>query len=112
MVHVASIWHTTLERLDMLPVDAVCKGWLDAASLIQAPNVGTDDSTASDDAEETLYFLLQVPDRMAQDILNTHWRPTIEDLLADVVGQPVPLSLVYEAGESPPMHQTPELPAT
>jgi chromosomal replication initiator protein len=110
MVHVASIWHTTLERLDMLPVDAVCKGWLDAASLIQAPNVGTADSTASDDAEEMLYFLLQVPDRMAQEILNTHWRPTIEDLLADVAGQPVSLSLVYEAGESTPMHETPDLP--
>ncbi len=103
MVNVASIWHTTLERLDTVPVDAVSKGWLQAASLSQAPYADPDDL----EAEEVLYFLLNAPTILARDVLNTNWRRAIEDILADITDQPVSLTIVHEANEPAPMHETP-----
>jgi chromosomal replication initiator protein len=111
MVNVASIWHTTLESLGTVPVDAVCKAWLEAAILTQVPDPGGDDLVADAMGEEPiLAFFLAVPTSLARDVVNTRWRRTIEDLLVDITGQPVSLSVVYEANESTSMHETPEDP--
>ncbi len=95
-MNAAVIWQTALERLDMAPLDAVSRAWLQSALLTSAPSVGADDidadtTTAEDQA---LYFMLQVPSVLARDMLNTHWRFSIEDILADVTGQPVTVSIV------------------
>lgn len=103
MVNVASIWHTTLERLDTLPIDAVTKAWLQAASLTEAPYPGTDDfADEASDGEEALYFLLTVSSGRARDTLDMHWRRPIEELLADITDQPVSLMIVHEANDPGP----------
>src|SRR5437899_5933271 len=107
MVNVASIWHTTLERLETHHVDAMCKAWLQTASLSQVPFADADEfSSAIPEGEETQYFLLTVSNDLARDMLNTRWRPTIENILIDITEQPVALSIVQEAKESTSMHET------
>src|SRR5258707_804411 len=106
MVNVASIWHTALERLDTFPVDAVSRSWLQEASLTQVPFAGEDEfSLTIPNGEEVLYFLLDVADERVRNTLNVHWRPTIEDILAEITEQPVSLSIVHEANESTSMHE-------
>src|SRR2546421_10253967 len=87
----AAIWHTTLDRLETAPMDAVCKAWLQSANLTSAPNYGEDDIDAPlfNGQEEALYFTLQVPSSLARDVINTRWRRPIEDILAEITGQPV-----------------------
>ena len=107
MVNVASIWHTALERLDMVPVDAVCKAWLQTASLTYIPSTESDGlSLTAPAGGEVLYLQLAVSTELARDILNTRWRPTIEDILLDLTGQSISLSIVYTANESTSMHET------
>jgi chromosomal replication initiator protein len=108
MVNVASIWQTTLERLETVPVDSMARSWLQTATLVEAPYEGADEP--AEEGEEALYFLLYVESDLARDMLNTHWRSTIEDVLADITGQPVSLSCVYEAEESTLMQETPNSP--
>ncbi len=95
-MNAAVIWQTALERLDMAPLDAVSRAWLQSAQLMSAPNVGADDidADATTAEDQALYFMLQVPSVLARDMLNTHWRLSIEDILADVTGQPVTVSIV------------------
>jgi chromosomal replication initiator protein len=107
MVNVSSIWHTALERLDALPIEAVCRDWLHEASLAQLPGSDTGEfSSMIPGGEEVLYFLLQVPNELARDMLNTRWRLTIEDILSDITELPVSLSLVYESNKSTSMYET------
>ncbi|HEU5377943.1 MAG TPA: chromosomal replication initiator protein DnaA [Ktedonobacteraceae bacterium] len=105
MVNVASIWQTALERLDLVPLDAVYQTWLRAASLIQAPDSGGDDLAASS-GEETLCLQLTLPTSLAQDVINKRLRHTIEELLADIAGQPVSLSFAHKMDGSTSMHET------
>jgi chromosomal replication initiator protein len=94
----AAIWRTTLERLETAPVapDAVCKEWLREAHLLNTPYIGADDiDAASVGQEQLLYFTLQVPSDLARDIINTRWRPLLEDILSDVTGQPVSIMVTY-----------------
>ncbi|TMF52084.1 MAG: hypothetical protein E6I32_01370, partial [Chloroflexi bacterium] len=78
----AAIWHTTLDRLETAPMDAVCKAWLQSANLTSAPHFGEDDLDAASlpGQEEALYFTLQVPSSLARDVINTRWRRPIEDI--------------------------------
>jgi chromosomal replication initiator protein len=93
-VNVATIWQATLDRLETAPIDAVCKAWLLSANLTNASYSGLDDfeSDALTD-DDLLYFTLQVPSTLARDVINTRWRRSIEDILADVTGQPVAIAV-------------------
>ncbi len=93
-MNVATIWRATLDRLEMTPIDAVCKAWLLSANLIDASYMELDDIDADSLTEdESLYFTLQVPSTLARDVINTRWRRSIEDILADVTGQPVTIAV-------------------
>jgi chromosomal replication initiator protein len=99
-VNVATIWRATLERLETAPIDAVCKAWLLSSSLSDASLSGFDDIDADSLAEdEAIYFTLQVPSTLARDVINTRWRRSLEDILADVTGQPVAISVTHVLDE-------------
>ncbi len=108
MANSATIWFTTLDRLGMLPMDAVCKAWLQSANLTSAPNFGEDDIDAPSFSgqEEALYFTLQVPSSLARDVINTRWRRPIEDILADITGQPVTVVVTNNHDEGLPGRET------
>lgn len=93
-MNVASIWHTTLERLDAVPVDAVCKAWLQAASLIPTSKAGD-----APDGEAGSAFLLRLPTTLARDVVSVRWRPTIESILSEVTGKQVTLSVDQATNE-------------
>ncbi|HYT36830.1 MAG TPA: DnaA/Hda family protein, partial [Ktedonobacteraceae bacterium] len=100
-MNVVNIWRTTLERLETAPIDAVCKAWLLSANLTNASYNGMDDfdvDALTDD--ESLYFTLQVPSTLARDVINTRWRRSIEDILADVTGQPVTIAVTNALDDS------------
>src|SRR6266699_1811287 len=100
----AAIWHTTLDRLETAPMDAVCKAWLQSANLTSAPHFGEDDLDAASlpGQEEALYFTLQVPSSLARDVINTRWRRPIEDILADLTGQAVTVVVTNNLDEGLP----------
>src|SRR2546427_9271148 len=100
-VNVATIWRTTLERLETAPIDAVCKAWLLSANLTNASYNGMDDFDVDTQAnDESLYFTLHVPSTLARDVINTRWRRSIEDILADVTGQPVAIAVTNALDDS------------
>ena len=106
-MNTATIWRTTLERLDRTPVDAVSKAWLQDARLSSIPHAdagGIDSSPNGQD--QGLYFTLQVPNDLARDVINTRWRHAIEEVLMDVTGQPVTIS-VANITDEPPAAQEP-----
>ncbi len=94
-MNAAAIWRTMLERLETAPIDDVSKAWLQSAHLTDAPNVGADDIDAASLApqEQAMYFMLQVPGSLARDVISTRWRRSIEDILMDITGQPVAISV-------------------
>ncbi|HET9999309.1 MAG TPA: chromosomal replication initiator protein DnaA [Ktedonobacteraceae bacterium] len=108
MANSSPIWDTTLDRLETLPMDAVCKAWLQSANLTSAPNFGADDIDAPSlsGQEEALYFTLQVPSSLARDVINTRWRRPIEDILADITGQPVTVLVTNNHDEGLPGRET------
>jgi chromosomal replication initiator protein len=104
-VNTATIWRTTLERLDQTPVDTICKAWLQDAHLSSLPHTSKDDIDAPLNAQDQgLYFMLQVPNDLARDMISTRWRHTIEEALTAVTGQPVTIS-VANASDEPPAEQ-------
>jgi chromosomal replication initiator protein len=99
-MNVATIWRAVLEQLEMAPIDAVCKAWLLSANLTNATHGGADDIDADSlTDDEALYFTLQVPGTLARDVINTRWRRSIEDILADVTGQPVVIAVTNTLDE-------------
>ncbi len=100
-MNVATIWRAALGRLEAIPIDAVCKAWLLSANLSNASYNGMD--TFDIDAligDESLYFTLQVPSTLARDVINSRWRHSIEDALADVTGQPVTIAVTHALDET------------
>ena len=89
---VATIWRTTLERLEHSSVDPVAKAWLQDAHLASIPQVA-DDIDAAEGQEPITHFVLQVPNDLARDIIHTRWRHHIEEILKQVTGQSVSLSI-------------------
>lgn len=96
MVNTTTIWHDTLERLEKTPIDAASKAWLQDAQLSTMQNATTDDIDA-DSQEPGAYFVLQVPNDLARDVINTRWRRSLEDILMDVTGQHVTIMTVTVA---------------
>ncbi len=94
-MNLTTLWRTTLERLETAPVDAVSKAWLLSANLTSTwPDVVDDiDADSLIEQDEPLYFTLQVPSTLARDVINTRWRRSIEDILSDITGQPVAISV-------------------
>ena len=94
-MNAAAIWRTMLERLETAPIDEVSKAWLQSSHLTDAPNIGADDIDAASLApqEQAMYFMLQVPGSLARDVIGTRWRRSIEDILMDITGQPVAISV-------------------
>ncbi len=94
-MNAAAIWRTMLERLETAPIDEVSKAWLQSSHLTDAPNIGADDIDAASLApqEQAMYFMLQVPGSLARDVMGTRWRRSIEDILMDITGQPVAISV-------------------
>ena len=84
-----------LERLETAAIDEVSKAWLQSSHLTDAPNIGADDIDAASLApqEQAMYFMLQVPGSLARDVIGTRWRRSIEDILMDITGQPVAISV-------------------
>ena len=95
-MNTATIWHDTLERLEQTSVDAASKAWLQEAHLSSMQNATTDDIDA-DSHEPGAYFVLQVPNDLARDVINTRWRRSLEDILMDVTGQHVTIMTVTVA---------------
>jgi chromosomal replication initiator protein len=103
LVNTATIWRTTLERLEHTQIDAVSKAWLQDAQLLNIPHVAADDIDAPLDAQEQgVYFMLQVANNLARDVINTRWRRSIEDALKEITGQTVTLSVIDEVTEEDP----------
>ncbi|HEX3640497.1 MAG TPA: hypothetical protein VHV10_04350, partial [Ktedonobacteraceae bacterium] len=89
-MNTAIIWRTALERLETTPIDAVTKTWLQDAHL----SSGTSDAATSQ-SEQDIYLTLQVPNDRACDIVNAHWRYILEEVLKDVTGQSVMLTVAH-----------------
>jgi len=100
-VNAAAIWRTTLERLENAPIDEVSKAWLQSAQLMDAPNHGADDIDAASftQQDQAVYFTLQVPGSLARDVISTRWRRSIEDILMDITGQSVAISVTDGADD-------------
>ena len=94
-MNAAAIWRSTLERLETAPIDEVSKAWLQSAHLADTPGIGADDIDAASLApqEQALYFTLEVASSLARDVISTRWRRSIEDILMDVTGQPVAITV-------------------
>ena len=93
-MNTATIWRTTLERLDYTPIDGVSRTWLQDAFLSDGPPIATDDIDASlNEPDSGVYFTLQVPGDLARDVINTRWKRLLEDILKELMGQSVTLSI-------------------
>ncbi len=95
-MNTATIWRDALERLEQTSVDATSRAWLQDAHLSTMQNATTDDIDA-DSQEPGAYFVLQVPNDLARDVINTRWRRSLEDILMDVTGQHVTIMTVTVA---------------
>ncbi len=101
-MNTATIWRTTLERLELehTQIDAVSKAWLQDAHLLTIPHVAADAIDAPLNAQEQgVYFTLQVPNDLARDVIATRWRRSIEEILRELTGQTVTLSVTDEGAE-------------
>jgi len=93
LVNTAIIWRTVLEQLENSQIDAVSKAWLQEALLTSKPSAEPADVTDGHNQEGDLHFMLRVPNSLAQDVINTRWRRSLENILEEVVRQPAHLSI-------------------
>ncbi|QBD79966.1 chromosomal replication initiator protein DnaA [Ktedonosporobacter rubrisoli] len=94
-MNTATIWRTTLERLEQTAVDADSKAWLQDAHLASVPYLD-DGDIALDQADQGVHFTLQVPNTQACNVINNRWRPSLEEILTEITGQVVTLSVSSE----------------
>lgn len=108
-MNVATIWRSTLKRLETAAIDAVSKAWLQSAQLTNSPNIGADDIDAASLSthDQPIYFTLQVSSSLARDVISTRWRRPIEDIMAEVTGQPVTLTVTNNLDDSFPERDVP-----
>ena len=97
-MNTATIWRTTLEQLENTPIDALTKTWLQQAHMEEITIAGADDL---DESVQDLQFKLQVPNDLACDVITTRWRRLLEDILKEVTGQLVTLTVVNIQNKAP-----------
>jgi chromosomal replication initiator protein len=74
----------------------VSKTWLQEALLSHTPHVDADDIDAPLTAHDPgLHFTLEVSSNLARDVIYTRWRRSLEAILAEVTGQSVTISVMY-----------------
>ncbi|GCE18125.1 chromosomal replication initiator protein DnaA [Dictyobacter kobayashii] len=104
-MNTATIWRTTLAQLDTTPIDALTKTWLQEAHLVELAPDALHDLAPDISEQGLLAFALQVPNDLAGDIIATRWQQLLEDVLKDVLGQPVAL-VVRASSHAAPVPET------
>lgn len=94
MVNTATIWRSTLERLQHASLDTVSRQWLQEAHLLASD--AADDGSSSN--AESLYLTLRVNNDLARDVIESHWRQVLEEALQEVTGAPVVLAVTHDQG--------------
>ena len=97
-MNTATIWHATLKKLEGTPIDALTKTWLQDAHIDEIAIAGADDLDAS---VQDLQFKLYVPNDLACDVITTRWRRLLEDILKEVTGLLVTLTVVNIQNKAP-----------
>jgi len=102
-VNTATLWRTTLERLARTTaIDNTSKAWLQDSHLESISQAATDDLDAALDAQnQGVFFRLQLPNDLAFDRISLNWQQAIEDILTEVTGQQVVLSVERTPAGSP-----------
>lgn len=93
-MNTAIIWRTALERLETSLIDALTKTWLQDAHLSSAAPASTGDPATSQ-LKQDIHLILQVPNDRACDMVNAHWHYLLEEVLKDVTGQQVILTVAH-----------------
>ncbi|HEY5002136.1 MAG TPA: hypothetical protein VII61_03225, partial [Ktedonobacteraceae bacterium] len=102
-MNTVTIWRSALERLEHTSIDATSKTWLQEAHLANIPRTDSDDIDAPTIGQpQEVHFTLQVPNNLAYDVINTRWRRSIEEILTDLTGQAVTLSVTHNPDEDTP----------
>lgn len=101
-MNTATIWRTALERLEYTSIDPVSKTWLQEAQLANIPHITTNDIGTPTVGQQDIYFTLQVSNDLAYDVINTRWRLPLEEILADLTGQAVTLSVTHHPEDNVP----------
>lgn len=99
-VNTAIIWRTALERLETSSMDALTKTWLQDAHLSSATPPRTGD-VATLPSKQDIHLILQVPNDQVCDMVNAHWLYLLEEVLKDVTGQQVMLSVAHTTSSIP-----------
>ncbi|GHO89628.1 chromosomal replication initiator protein DnaA [Dictyobacter formicarum] len=108
-MNTATIWRTTLAQLDTTSIDDLTKTWLQDAHLIELTAEALHDIAPGAAEQDLLAFALQVPNDLAGDIIETRWQQLLEDILKDVLGQPVILIVRPSAHAAPVPETTPPI---
>lgn len=100
-MNTATIWRTALERLELSPIDEDTRAWLRDAHLDDMSPPDSDNDEFDHQDQQAHYLLLHVPNELAQEVIENHWRSTIEDALVEIIQQPVMLSILPARQEIP-----------
>jgi chromosomal replication initiator protein len=87
LVNTAAIWRTALERLETSSIDTLTKTWLQDAHL--------SGDIATSQSKQDIHLTLQVSNARACDMVNTHWHYLLEEVLKDVTGQQIMLTVAH-----------------
>ena len=96
-VNTVTIWRTALERLEQLSIDATSKTWLQEAHLANYLAATTSMLQSLDSSKRSI-LRCKFPMSQAYNVINTRWRRPIEEILADLTGQSVMLSVTHKSG--------------
>ncbi len=90
----ATIWRTALEHLEKSAVDPDSRSWLQDARLLSLASGGPSEQDGLFDGQEREgIFVLQVSSDLARDVISARWQHALEQLLQEVTGQVVTLTI-------------------
>jgi chromosomal replication initiator protein len=96
-VNTATVWRTAVRQLDNSPIDGTTKDWLRDAHLEEHGN--TENTYESEGQQH--HLTLQVSSDLANDIITTRWLPLLEDMLKDITGETVTLTIAHTPEKVP-----------